>query len=324
MRVLLAATSFIAACLIAASAFGQEFPYKPIRMVTELAAGTGGNIFLRRLLPDMSAALGQPVGLDNRPGAGGVVAAEAVMRAAPDGYTVLAASQNALVMGRFLSKTNKVDVFRDFVPITQLWKATTLLVVGPSSPVKSIPELLEYAKAETGKVSYGTSGFGTSHHFTGEAIQQLTGVRLVHVPYKGGVGSMQAAMTGEVDVAIGFGATALPFVRTGKVRLLATVQGKPFGGMPDVPALADVISGFEPPPSWLGVFGPAGLPTRVVARLRSGIIESLQAPGTRARSSEEGLELVGNSPSEFRAQLRKQTELIGRIAKAIQIQRTSH
>jgi tripartite-type tricarboxylate transporter receptor subunit TctC len=307
---------------IATSSGAQQYPYKPIRMVTELAAGTGGDVMLRRLLPHFSGAVGQPVILDNRPGAGGIVAAEVVTRAAPDGYSVLAASQNALVMGRFLSKANNLDLFKDFAVVTQLWKATTLILAGPNRPGKSIGELIQYARANPGKVSYGTSGTGTSHHFTGEEIQQLTGARLVHVPYKGGVGSMQAAMTGEVDIAIGFGATALPVIRTGKARVLAIVEGKPFGGMPEVPVLADVLPGFEAPPSWLGVFGPAGLPQALVERLHAGIVKALQAPDLRGTSSEEGLELVGNSPAQFTAELRKQIELVGRIARAAHIQRT--
>ncbi len=312
----------VSASLLAATALAQEFPYKPIRLVTELAAGSGGDVFLRRLLPPFSAACGQPVIVDNRAGAGGLVAAELVVRAAPDGYTVLAASQNALVMGRFLSKANTLDVFKGLAPVTQLWKATTLVLAGPGVPVKSVADLIEYAKSHPGKLSYGTSGLGTSHHFTGEELQQLTGVRMVHVPYKGGVGSMQAAMTGEVDIAIGFGATALPLVRTGKLNVLAVVEGRPFGGMPEVPALADVIPGFEPPPSWLGLFAPAAVPSQLVNRLHADAVKSIQAPGLRARAREEGLELVGNSPSEFTALLKRQTELIARLAKAANIPRT--
>jgi tripartite-type tricarboxylate transporter receptor subunit TctC len=303
-------------------ATAAEFPERPIRMITELAPGTGGDVNLRRLLPQMSAVLGQPVILDNRPGAGGIVAAELVMRAAPDGYTVLAATQNALLMGRFLSKANNFDVLSDFAAITQVWRATTLIVAGPTLPAKTIASMLEYARANPGKVSYGSSGVGTSHHFTGEEIQQLTGARLVHVPYKGGVGSMQGALTGEVDVAIGFGATALPMIRTGKVRVLAVVEGKPFGGIPEVPSLAEVLPGFEPPPSWLGIFGPAALPPKLVDVLRTALVKSIQVQASRAKSSEEGLELVGNSAAEFTALLKKQSELVGRIAKRANVQRT--
>ena len=312
----------IAVASFAASiACGGEFPDKPIRLVTELAAGSGGDVNLRRLLPDISAAIGQPIILDNRPGAGGIVAAELVMRAMPDGYTLLAATQNALIMGRFLSSANKLDALRDFAAITQFWKSTSLIAIGPAVRAKSIGELLDYAKANPGTVSYGTSGMGTSHHFSGEEIQQLTGARLVHVPYKGGVGSLQAALTGEVDVFIGFAATALPMIRAGKVRVLAMIEGKPFGGMPDVPLLKDVIAGFEPPPSWLGLFGPAMLPPRPVDAMRNGIAKAINAPGARGRNAEEGLELIGNSPSEFAAQLRQQTELVARLAKRANIQR---
>jgi tripartite-type tricarboxylate transporter receptor subunit TctC len=315
---------FVASFVATATSSAQAFPEKPIRLITELAAGSGGDVYLRRLLPHISSVLGQPVVLDNRAGAGGVVAAEFVARAAPDGYTVLAATQNALIMRRFLAKTNSVDVFRDLVAVSEIWKATTLILAGPSVRAKSLAELIEYARANPGKVSYGTSGFGTSHHFTGEEIQQLTGSKMTHVPYKGGVGSMQAVMTGEVDVAIGFGATALPVVRSGKVRVLAVVEGRRFGGIPDVPLAAEVIPGFEPPPSWLGVFAPAALAPRLVSRLSGDIAKALRAPGLHAGAGEEGLELSGGSPREFSLQLRKQHDLIGRIARAAKILPTEH
>jgi tripartite-type tricarboxylate transporter receptor subunit TctC len=302
----------------------QDFPNKPIRLVTELAAGTGGDVLLRQLLPAIAGSIGQSVIVDNRPGAGGVVAAEIVARAPPSGYTLLAATQNALIMRRVLSTRNTVDVFKDFAAITELWKATTLILAGPALPVKSLAELIEHARANPGKISYGTSGLGTSHHFSGEQMQQLAGVRLVHVPYKGGVGSMQAAMTGEVHVAIGFAATAVPVIRSGKVRVLALIEGKRFGPLPDVPAAADVLPGFEPPPSWGGVFGPAALPPPLVRRLNSDIVKAIRSPELRARVSEEGIELIGSSSSDFSALLRKQHDLIGRIAKAANIRPADH
>jgi tripartite-type tricarboxylate transporter receptor subunit TctC len=310
--------------MAASSVCGQSFPDKPIRLVTELAAGTGGDAFVRQMVPLVSANLAQPLVVDNRAGAGGLVAAEAVARATPDGYTLLAATQNALVMRRFLSKTRGVDVFTELAAIIEVWHATTVIVAGPAVPAKSLRELIDYAKANPGKLSYGTSGFGTSHHFTGEEIQQLAGIRLTHVPYKGGVGSMQGAAAGEVDIAIGFGATALPVIRSGKVRPLALVVGRRLGNIADLPSASDVIPGFEPPPSWLAVFAPVGVPAARLDVLRSAIAKALQSPELRTRASEDGLELVGTPPGEFMASLRKQTELIGRIAKAAKIQPSEH
>jgi tripartite-type tricarboxylate transporter receptor subunit TctC len=315
---------FSMALIATSGAIGQPYPYRPIRMLTELAAGTGGDVFLRFLIPAISENLGQPVIIDNRAGAGGLVAAETVARAAPDGYTILAATQNALIMRPFLTKAPGVDVFKDLAPVTAIWKATTLILTGPALPVKSIAELIDYAKANPGKVSYGTSGLGTSHHFTGEQIQQLTGIRMVHVPYKGGVGSMQAAMTGEVHIAIGFAATAVPIIRTGKVRVLALVEGRRLGNQTDIPLASSLIPGFEPPPSWGAVFGPAGLPQARAEQLRDAIAKALKAPELRARADEEGFELIGNTPKELIAELRKQFDLIGRIAKAAKIQPGEH
>ena len=304
----------------APTAFPQSFPTKPVRIIAEYGAGTGGDLLLRVMLPYAAANLGQPVVLENRDGAGGVRAAEAVKNALPDGYTILAASQNALIVRRFLSKTISVDVFKDLVPITTVSKSTTIVLSNESLPVKSLAELIGYAKANPGKLSYGTSGIGTSHHFSGEEIQQLTGIKMVHVSYKSGVGSMQAVMTGEVHLAIGLAASAVPAMRSGKVNVLALVEGKCFGTMPDVPAVSDVIRGFEPPPSWTGLFAPAGVPQPVLRSLTAAFVKALQSPELRGGKGTDGFELVGNSPQEFAAQLKKDYNLIGRITKAANIQ----
>jgi len=312
-----------AACIAGApAAFPQGFPTKPVRIITEYGAGTGGDLLLRILLPHIATNLGQPVVLENRDGAGGVRAAEAVKYALPDGYTVLAASQNALIVRRFLSKRISVDVFKDLVPITAVSKSTTIVLANESLPVKSLAELISYAKANPGKLSYGTSGIGTSHHFSGEEIQQLTGIKMVHVSYKSGVGSMQAVMTGEVHLAIGLAASAVPAIRSGKVNVLALVEGKRFGPLPDVPAVSDVVAGFEPPPSWTGLFAPAGVPLPVLRRLSAAFVKALHLPELRGGKGTDGFELVGNSAEEFAAQLKKDYNLIGRITKAANIRPT--
>ena len=304
------------------TAYPQGFPIKPIRIVTEYGPGTGGDLFLRILMPYVANNLGQPVVLENRDGAGGVRAAEAVARSLPDGYTILAASQNALIVRRFLAQTISVDVFKDLIPITAVTKSITIVLSNESLPVKSFAELLSYAKANPGKLSYGTSGIGTSHHFSGEEIQQLTGIKMVHVAYKSGVGSMQAVMTGEVHLAIGLAASALPVIRSGKVNVLAMVEGKRFGPIPDVPAVSDLVPGFEPPPSWTGLFVPAGVPQPVLKRLSSAFVKALHTPELRTAKGIEGFEVVGNSAEEFAAALKKDFNLVSRITKAANIRPT--
>jgi tripartite-type tricarboxylate transporter receptor subunit TctC len=265
----------------------------------------------------MAKELGQPVVIENRAGGGGLVAAEAVARSAPDGYTVLAASQSPLIIRPFVAKGQSLDVFRDLVPVTLVYNAVTLLLAHKSFPASTFTEFLAYAKANPGKVFYATSGLGTSHHFTGEALQQLTGIKLVHVPYKGGTGSMQAVMTGEVPIAIGFAGSAVTAINSGNVRVLALVEGKRFMNIPNLPEMSQVVRGFEAPPSWTGLFLPAGTPPAIVRRLNAAAAKVLKSPEFPAT---EGIEPVGNSPEEFTAQLKSQASLLGRVAKAANIQ----
>ena len=297
------------------TASAQDYPGKPIKVIVEYPAGTGGDAVMRALAIFMTKDLGQSVVIENRAGGGGVVAAEAVARSAPDGYTVLAASSSPLIIRPYITKAQSVDVFRDLTPVTLVYNASTVILSHKSLPVNSLAELIAYVKANPGKVFYGTSGLGTSYHFMGEALDQM-GIKMVHVPYKGGTGSMQAVMTGEVPVAFGFSGSAVSAVNSGNVRVLALVDGKRFMNIPNLPDLSQVVTGFESPPSWTGLFMPANTPPAIVRRLNASVVKALSAPDF---PSFDGVEPVGSTPEAFAAKLRAQYNLIGRLAKAANI-----
>jgi len=293
----------------------QDYPSKPIRVVVEYPAGTGGDAVMRALAAYMSKDLGQSVVIENRAGGGGVVAAEAVARASPDGYTVLAASSSPLIIRPYIAKAITVDVFRDLTPVSLVYNASTVIVSHKSLPVNSLTELITYVKANPGKVFYGTSGLGTSYHFMGEALDQL-GIKMVHVPYKGGTGSMQAVMTGEVPLAFGFSGSAVAAVNSGNVRVLSLIDGKRFMNFSNLPDLSQVVTGFESPPSWTGLFMPANTPPGVVRRLNASVVKALSAPDF---PNFDGVEPVGSTPEAFATKLLAQYNLIGRLAKAANI-----
>ena len=312
----------LAATLAAPLCAAQPYPNKPIRMVSEFPTGSGGDLLARIVAAGMASLLGQQVIVENRAGGCGVIAAEAVIRSVPDGYTILEATPNALVVRRFLAKNVSFDTLKDLTPIIAIGNTTVLVIVRPSLPVKSFKELIEYGKANPGAISYGTSGIGTSHHLTGEQIHRLTGIEWVHVPYKGGMLATQDVVSGQIPMAIAIAGSAMPFVRSGKVKALAVVGDKRYRLLPGVPTVAEVIPGFEVPPGWTGLFGPANLPAPVLRRLNGDTAKALSNPETEAKIADAGFELTINSPEQFANQIRHETELVGAIVKAAGLKAT--
>lgn len=302
--------------LLAFDAAAQGFPAKPLRMVSEFPAGSGGDLLARIVASSLAEVLGQPVIVENRAGGGGVIAAETVIRSVPDGYTMLEATPNALIVRRFLAKTQSFDTLRDLTPITAIGNTTILVIVKPSLAVKGFRELIDYGKANPGTLSYGTSGIGTSHHLSGEQLRSLTGIQWVHVPYKGGMLATQDVVSGQIPMAIAIAGSAMPFVRSGKVRALAVVADRRYALAPDIPTVAEVVPGFEVPPGWTGLFGPAQLPAPILKRLNADAIKAMSAPDTRAKIAEAGFELAANTPEQFTAQIRREIELVGLTVKA--------
>ena len=293
------------------------YPARPIRSIMTVAGGA--DIIARLVAQGLTGALGQPVVVEIQSGAGGAIGAEAVARAAPDGYTIMLASASTLVMNRFLSKSARLDTLKDFTPITKAFETVAVVVASPSLPAGSMRELIEYAKRHPGKVSYGTSGVGTTHHLSGESIRLLTGIDWVHVPYKGGPPVITDLVGGEIQVGFSILATAAPFIASGKVRLLAVNGAKRYHVIPDVPTVSEDLPGYEPPPTWGGYFGPAGMPQDIVNRLHDEIVRVLSSPQVRARAEGIGFPIATSTPGELSATIRRDIEHTAKIVKAIGI-----
>ncbi len=312
----LARGALAAALAAPLAAAAQQFPSKPVRIVTQFVPGSSGDTALRFITPAMSESLGQPVIIDNRPGAGGVVAAEFVMRAAPDGYTVLASTSAAHIIRSFLVKSMSFDPAKDFAPITQLIDVAAVIIVHPSVKANTLKELLDQARRDPGKLSFGTSGIGSEHHLTAEQIMQLTGVSMVHVPYKSGAQAMLDAAAGQLPIAIGTYPGAQPLIASGKLKVIAVVRDRRIAQLPNVAAVPEAVPGFEAPSAWTGIFGPAALPGALARRLQGEFAKALANPDARAKLLQGGYEIIGSTPDEFAALIRHEVVLIGKIVKA--------
>jgi tripartite-type tricarboxylate transporter receptor subunit TctC len=223
-------------------------------------------------------------------------------------------------MSRFLSKSARLDPLKDFTPITKAFETIALVVTGPSLPVGSIKELIEYARRNPGKLSFGTSGIGTTHHLSGEAIRILTGIDWVHVPYKGGPPVLADLVSGEIQVGFTVLATAASFANSGKIRILAVNGAKRYRVIPEVPTVAEQLPGYEAPPTWGGYFGPFGMPEAILQRLHDEIVKVLNQPEVRAKAEAIGFPVDTSTPEELAATIRRDIEVTGRIVKAVGIQ----
>jgi tripartite-type tricarboxylate transporter receptor subunit TctC len=305
---------------IAASAQAQSYPVKPIRLVVPFQAGAGGDLSARVLGASFAEAVGQPVLVENRPGAGEAIAAEFVAKSAPDGYTIFYCSSNALVMRPHLAKVVPYDPVRDFTPVTMIGRVYAAIVVNPSLPVNSLKELIEYARANPGKISYGTSGIGTTHHLAGEQIAQLTGVKMVHVPYKSGIQPLNDLVAGLIPMTFTILSTLTPQLKTGKVRVIAVESAARIRTLPDVATIGESLPGFTPAPAWNGIVAPARLPPALLARLHTEMVKTIGRPEMQSRLESNGYEIIASSPEEFGAEIRRQLDLVGRLMKAAGIQ----
>jgi tripartite-type tricarboxylate transporter receptor subunit TctC len=306
----------IAALALAAplTAIAQQYPAKPVRVIVPFPPG-GVDVVARPIATKMGELAGQPFVMENRAGANGIIGSEFVMRAAPDGYTILVTTSSTLITSLFLSKNVPFDPVRDFTPIGSMYEGVQLLTVRAGLPVNSVKELIEYARKNPGKLTYASSGLGSAFHFMGEAFKQMTGTDILHVPYKGTGPVAVAIVSGEVDMAFpSYGNLAGNVV---KVKVLAITDGKRYPKHPEVPIVAETLPGFTRIPGWIALFGPAGLPQPIVERLNSEMRNAMRAPDIRATLDRNDSIDISGPASELAASVKSTYELSAKLAKTI-------
>src|SRR6184192_564347 len=308
----------LALLFICGLASAQDYPAKPVRMVVGFPPGGGTDVVARILQPGLSELLGQPIVIDNRPGATGTVAAGQVAKSAPDGYTIMMGHVSVNAIAPSLFANLPYDVNRDFAPIALAAAVPHLVVVHPSVPVTSLKELVAYLKAQPGKLTFPSAGNGSMPHLAGEVFQSLAGVELVHVPYKGSGQSMQDLLGGQHVVAFDTMPASAPHVRSGRLRALAVSSAGRLPAFPDVPTAEEAgLPGYRIT-TWYGVFAPAGTPAAIVRRLHADTVKAMQSPETRSKLEGIGADgTVSRSPEEFAALVRADTARYARIVKSI-------
>ena len=303
--------------VLAGAAAAQPYPAKPIRIVSPFAPGGGVDFTARIVGQKITEALGQPVIVDNRAGAGGVIGTEAVAKAAPDGYTLLLGSAGPMTILPGLSTKLPYDPLKDFAPITLVTSMPFVLVVHPSLPVKSVQDLLALARARPGQLNFASPGNGTTTHLAAELLKTLANVNLVHVPYKGVAPAVTDLLAGQVQFMSGDLSTVMPQVRAGKLRALAVTSAKRSTQVPDLPTIAEAgVPGYDAS-GWFGVLAPAATPIEIVTRLNTTIVKGISTPESREKLAALGGEVVGNTPAEYAAFLREDLAKWSKLIKTI-------
>lgn len=303
----------VTAAAVAAPPWPQA---KPIVMVVPFPPGPALDLVTRLVSAKVSAAIGQTIVVENKSGANGTLGSNLVARAAPDGYTLLAATAGTHVTAVHLLKNLPYDPVKDFTPIVAAVEPATCLVVNKSLGVNSVQELIAYAKAHPGKLSYGSSGVGSVFQMMGELFNQTAGVKITHVPYRGVAPAMQDVMAGNIPMVFISVSNAMAGVRQGSVKILAVLEPHRYAKLPNVPSMSEIIPTFRKPSSWFGFFGPARLPKPIVTRLNAEMNKALAAPDVRAKLEAADFTVIGGTPEQFAALLKDGIKRYGDIIKA--------
>ena len=307
MSIRLKISAAIAALCLAGGVCAQAYPSKPIRIVIGFPPGGAIDTIARVLAPKMTLDLGQPVVIDNRGGAGGVIGMQAVAQAAPDGYTVFLGTMGNFSITPALTKDLPYNVQKDFVPVTQVASSGFVLYVTPQLPVKTVTELIAYAKANPQKINFSSSGNGGLPHMAGEMFNAAAGTKMTHVAYKGSSPSINDVVGGQAQVTFESVAIGMPLVKTDRLRALATTGNVRMALLPDVPTVAETLAGFTVK-NWFGVAAPAGTPNDRVNRLQASISKALSDPEMIKTLAGLGVEPVGDTPVQFGNYIKTESE----------------
>jgi tripartite-type tricarboxylate transporter receptor subunit TctC len=301
-----------------ANAYAQAYPSKPIRLIVPFSAGGSIDPLARLVAKKMEESLGVAIVVDNRTGAGGVIGTKAIVEAQPDGYTIGVVSPGPMTITAAL-RPNTYNLSKDFTYIAALASYVGTILVGPQIPVKTVKELVAYAKKNPGKVTYGSAGTGSSLHIMGELFARAAGIDIVHVPYKGGSPIIQDVLGGHIALGLTSLAAAGPLIKAGKVRALTALDGERYPTFPEVPAVAEDLPNFKPPIIWYGMIGPAGIPATVVQRLNREAILALKTPDLQQQLVREAYKVIGGSPRDFEQLIRTDALAMADIIRAARI-----
>ncbi|BFO57182.1 tripartite tricarboxylate transporter substrate binding protein [Acidovorax sacchari] len=312
-RGLLAAAA--ACALLPGLSAAQAFPSKPITIIVPFAAGGTTDILARIIAQGMGAELGQSVVVDNRAGAGGNIGGQVAARAPADGYTLFMGTVGTHAINASLYKKMPFDPIKDFAPLTRVANVPNLLVANPAQPFKTVPELIAYAKANPGKINFGSSGSGSSIHLSGELFKSMAKVDMQHVPYKGSAPAVTDLLGNQIAIMFDNMPSAIQHVRSGKLRAIAVTTAKRSPELPDVPTIAEAgVPGYEAT-SWFGMFAPAATPAPVVAQLNATIVKVLAQPDIKKKLAEQGAEAAGETPAQFADFIQKESVKWGKVVK---------
>ena len=305
----------VALGVVAPFATGQStYPTRPVRLVVPFPAGGTTDIIARATAQKLSEAWGQQVIVDNRPGAGGNVGSELVAKSAPDGYTLLMGTVGTHAINPSLYAKMPYDHVKDFAPVILVAGVPNVLVVNPELPVKSVPELIAYAKANPGKLNFASSGNGTSIHLSGELFKAMTGVQMTHVPYKGSAPALTDLVGGQVQLMFDNLPSSLAFIKAGKLQALAVTSATRAAALPDVPTVADFVPGFEAS-SWFGILAPAGTPPAIIAKINGEVTKWLATPEAKDKLTAQGANAAGGSPQDFAKHIQAETAKWAKVVK---------
>jgi tripartite-type tricarboxylate transporter receptor subunit TctC len=310
----------ILACLGAAQggiAAEPAYPTRPIRIIVPQSPGASTDLTARKVGQRLSEVFKQPVVIDNRPGSSGIGGTEMVARAAPDGYTLMVVA-SSFSINPALGRKLPYDSIKDFTTVSQLSKIPKMLAAHPSFAARTLPEVIAAAKAKPGQVSFASAGLATGTHMSAELLKYMTGIDLLHVPYKGGGPAMAAAMGGQTQLVISTSLGLMPHVRSGKLRPIAMTSAKRSPIAPEIPTVAETVPGYEHEP-WNGMFAPAGMPRPVLARINAEVARAVHSPEVRKVFEHDGATPVGSAPEEFAAVLKSEIDKWTKVAKAANI-----